>query len=109
MLGFPLFPPFYHRDRTKGKKNNQGGNAKHDEIENSKEEKKTKRKKTQTYKMQHSNEGTDRVLQVAFRFVPNSDFLFFFFFKFYYFYFFSTQRELDQTLTMSRVLSPVEM
>lgn len=62
----------------KGKKNNQGGNAKHDEIENSKEEKKTKRKKTQTYKMQHSNEGTDRVLQVAFRFVPNSDFLFFF-------------------------------
>lgn len=34
---------------------------------------------------------------------------FFFFFNFYYFYFFSTQRELDQTLTMSRVLSPVEM
>lgn len=59
--------------------------------------------------MQHSNEGTDRVLQVAFHFVPNSDFRFLFFFNFYYFYFFSTQRELDQTLTMSRVLSPVEM
>lgn len=66
-----------------------------------------KEKNKNTYEMQHSNEGTDRVLQVAFHFVPNSDFLFLNFFII--FIFFSTQRELDQTLTMSRVLSPVEM